>query len=1290
MRNRYSFILKARGSLIAYIVIMLLISSAVLGYDAGSRVAPLVQAGLMSKAPGIDGVIGADEWSGAASVGMFHVHNSETLLMPAATAQIGFDKDNLYIAVTIPIANSTKLKAEKRDRDGAVWEDDAVEIFIDPLHNHNSDYQFSVNAVGSMADSLNTNGKWNGEWTAAASQTAKYWQVEAKIPLATLGLSQLQVRRMIGLNIALDRTEPQTSYFSWAQLPSGSFHQPALFGHVILDPAGSAASGNIAIEGSGLVFNAATIPATSDVTAALNVSRDGVSVGNIKMAVTGQNKLSVALPSKEGRAEDGDYKYEAEIVQSGNQLLYSSGVVKAAAVRPLSITLRKFFVQGKLTVDADASALVLDEQPLNYSVEIIDESGKQVTSSNTDGISSRKATFNFDISSLPFKPHTVRVLLTDASGNELASAQESFTRPQVPAWVGSKAGKSDKVLPPWTPLNISSVKGNIKVSPWGRTYAFNGMPFPSSVITRNADILSGPIVFRLSMNGKPVTFEGSLKVTKKTDSQVVLAGDASAGDLKAHSVVTIDYDGNTVVNMKLSCSRDVTIDKLTLEAPIQRKHAKYRYYFPGEWSSSKNARALPADGWKSDFVPYVWLGDDDRGFALYTTSDQNWTSDKTTKAIEVVPVGTSTMALRFNVITQPLAVTAGKSMDYTFGFEATPNKKPDKDVWDYRICQYGSYSLPDTFSGKLTSLTYPAGSVLDPVKGSMEMWVRVNFDPTFFNTDTSSRGLLNHDLVNIKTPTQNMAFYWNIDVGGLRLVLIDGSNYPVMLDTALSWKQNELHHLALIWGDEIKVYIDGKLTSHQKWTGIVNGAISDVMVQFAGQNPGFEIDELRISDVEREITVPTAPYIEDEHTILLDHLDKLAKVGLGKFKSIPEKGTPGDILGEGKLTEGKFGKELQTMGERIPMLDYLKNLGVRTIFFGETWTEYQNYTETVNNQEKLKRLVKACHDKGMQVILYFGYEIASIAPEWDAYHNEMLVMPITGSYTREPAQIDRVVCYNSLWQDFMADGIDKMIQKYDIDGVYLDGTAYPWPCSNTSHGCGYTRPDGTIAPTYAFTGARDMMRRLYTVVKNRKPDGQVNLHNSLTMTIPSIGWATSTWDGEQFGFMNVKADINELFPLDSFRTEFMGRQWGVPSEMLCYEKPYTTHQAFSFTLLHDVLVRGFGQGLEEEAGLWKIMDQFGRKQSQFHPYFNNSSLVKVPTKGAYASVYVQLGKQVMCVVSNLGAKTADVRVNLSLKKMKLKNGITAKNAITGERLPIKDGSFSVNLSSFDYALILIK
>jgi len=100
-----------------------------------------------------------------------------------------------------------------------------------------------------------------------------------------------------------------------------------------------------------------------------------------------------------------------------------------------------------------------------------------------------------------------------------------------------------------------------------------------------------------------------------------------------------------------------------------------------------------------------------------------------------------------------------------------------------------------------------------------------------------------------------------------------------------------------------------------------------------------------------------------------------------------------------------------------------------------------------------------------------------------------------------------------------------------------------------------------------------MVRRIYTIVKGKKPEGQVNVHNSTCMTIPTLGWATSSWDGEQFGSIARGADVTALLPLDAFRCEFMGRQWGVPAEFLCYERPYTTHEAFSFTLLHDVLVQ---------------------------------------------------------------------------------------------------------------------
>jgi hypothetical protein len=369
------------------------------------------------------------------------------------------------------------------------------------------------------------------------------------------------------------------------------------------------------------------------------------------------------------------------------------------------------------------------------------------------------------------------------------------------------------------------------------------------------------------------------------------------------------------------------------------------------------------------------------------------------------------------------------------------------------------------------------------------------------------------------------------------------------------------------------------------------------------------------------------------------------------------------------------------------MLDYLRDLGVRTIVFHEHWTEYQNATDTIAHAAELKSLVQACHQRGLKLLLYFGYLMADICPEWELYRDDVLVLPQQGEYVREPAQKDYTVCYASAWQDYIADGIAKLMDKYDIDGVYLDGTQYPWACTNRSHGCGYTRPDGSQAPTFGIFAARDMVRRIYTIVKTKKPDGQVNCHNSTCMTIPTLGWATSSWDGEQFGSTARGADVTRLLPLDAFRCEFMGRQWGVPAEFLCYDRPYTAHQALSFTLLHDVLVRGSGPSLEEEAKLWQVMDEFGRKRAELLPYWSNGDLAQVSPAGAYATLYARPGKGVMAVVSNLGTATAEVRVVPAAAKLGLKEPVAARNALTGESIPVVGGAFTVRLEAYDYALV---
>ena len=76
------------------------------------------------------------------------------------------------------------------------------------------------------------------------------------------------------------------------------------------------------------------------------------------------------------------------------------------------------------------------------------------------------------------------------------------------------------------------------------------------------------------------------------------------------------------------------------------------------------------------------------------------------------------------------------------------------------------------------------------------------------------------------------------------------------------------------------------------------------------------------------------------------------------------------------------------------------------------------------------------------------------------------------------------------------------------------------------------------------------------------------------MVTPTLSFGTSTWNGEQLDTHKVGAKTLEVLPMDSFRTELMGYQWGIPSEFLVYEgMPYFARDMISYTILHGVPIR---------------------------------------------------------------------------------------------------------------------
>ena len=297
------------------------------------------------------------------------------------------------------------------------------------------------------------------------------------------------------------------------------------------------------------------------------------------------------------------------------------------------------------------------------------------------------------------------------------------------------------------------------------------------------------------------------------------------------------------------------------------------------------------------------------------------------------------------------------------------------------------------------------------------------------------------------------------------------------------------------------------------------------------------------------------------------------------------------------------------------------------------------------------------------------------------YSKEVLAEPAWGIYQRQPPQKAYYVCWNSVWKDFCLFHLDRLLAEFGHDGWYLDGPEWPMACNNPLHGCGYRAADGTLHPTYDIFATRDFMKRLYVLTRQRKPDGQLNIHNSTVMVIPTLGWGTSTWGGEQIDAIKPPVKTLDILPMDAFRTEFMGRQWGVPSEFLVYDgQPYYAKDVLAYTLLHGVLIRPAGhEHLDRIAALWKVYDEFPFKDAKLYPYWNNAELLKCEPEGVYATAYERPGEGLLMFVSNLTDRDADATVTLHSDQLNWKGIFQVWDAVSREAIVTDNGTIRLPL-----------
>lgn len=186
--------------------------------------------------PQIDGDIQDFCWYEAEAAVGFRLLKQRGFAFHDTEVKTSYDINNLYILFLCYDSDPDNIRINCASRDGLVWRDDCVEVFIDVNHDHNSYYHLITNMLGTQYDEIGRLVPWN--WDASwISATEKYnwgWAIELAIPFQSLGIPTPKAGSTWGFNV--NRQDYQSKEQSgWAETIN-EFHEPQNFGHLLFAP----------------------------------------------------------------------------------------------------------------------------------------------------------------------------------------------------------------------------------------------------------------------------------------------------------------------------------------------------------------------------------------------------------------------------------------------------------------------------------------------------------------------------------------------------------------------------------------------------------------------------------------------------------------------------------------------------------------------------------------------------------------------------------------------------------------------------------------------------------------------------------------------------------------------------------------------------------------------------------------------------------------------------------------------------------------------------------------------
>ena len=197
----------------------------------------------------VDGVLDDSGWAKAQPVGEFVGNIDRSHSSYKTQAKLLYDEAFLYFSFRCQDEN---IWATLKQRDEHLWEEEVIEIFLQPDSSQPDYIELEVNALGGMLDAYLRDVRkplhfesWNSEklkWAVQVIGTVdgksgdQEWTCEIALPMEDIATApRLPPRPGDRWRLNLYRVErfPQPAELAWSPTRTRDFHVPSMFGEIV-------------------------------------------------------------------------------------------------------------------------------------------------------------------------------------------------------------------------------------------------------------------------------------------------------------------------------------------------------------------------------------------------------------------------------------------------------------------------------------------------------------------------------------------------------------------------------------------------------------------------------------------------------------------------------------------------------------------------------------------------------------------------------------------------------------------------------------------------------------------------------------------------------------------------------------------------------------------------------------------------------------------------------------------------------------------------------------------------